>query len=430
MGSVVSSVGNAVGGLLGGGSSAPAAPNYTAAAQATAQGNLENAKLAQVANMVNQYTPQGSVVYKPVGTVDGNTQWGQTVTMAPEQQKLYDQAIRVNQGLGDVSEQGLGYVQSALDKPLQSPGQAVGTAGTTQFQTGVNAPTLQTQMGQTGNIQQGVADNSGQLRTSVNDPNLINQQVQDALYQSQTQYLDPQFTRSQARLENQLANQGITRGSEAWNNAMQEANAQKQQAYESARNSAISGATNAASTLYGNQLAGMNAQNTALGQQFGQGVTAGQFTNQAQQQQYQQQLAQMQAQNEAQGQQFNMGISNANLANQAAQQQYAQQLSNAQLQNQAINQNFANAQTLRQDPINMLNAVRSGQQMTAGSQPQVAVSAPGMMGTVAGADLLGATQAGYNAQLGAYNAQNAATSGMLGGLGSLAMGGYGLSKIK
>jgi len=54
------------------------------------------------------------------------------------------------------------------------------------------------------------------------NPGQLQQQAADTAYQSATRYLDPQFQRQQSGLESQLANQGITRGSEAWNNAMQE----------------------------------------------------------------------------------------------------------------------------------------------------------------------------------------------------------------
>lgn len=437
-------------------SSPPSAPNYTAAAQATAGGNLANSVYSNTANMVNQVSPQGKVTYtqSPTGSyvntktgsqISGDEynaltknqgdysalqQWTQNVEMSPEQQALYNQSNRINQGLGDAAEQGVSYVQSALDKPLTDPGKYQRTAGTTQFVGNVDAPTLQTQLGNTQNqIVGNISNNANQIRTAVNDPNLVNQQVQDALYQQQTQYLDPQFQKSQARLENQLANQGITRGSEAWNSAMQDFGNQKQQAYESARSSAIGQGVNAASTLYGNQLAGIQTGNQALGQQFEQGLQTGQFANTAQQQEYQQMLARMEAQNTAMGNQFNMGVTNANLANTAANARYAQDLSNVNLYNQGLQSDFQNAQTLQQNPINILNAVRSGQQMTAGAQPQTAVSAPSQMATVAGPDILGATSAQYNAQLGAVNAQNAANSGMLSGIGSLGMGLYGLSKI-
>ena len=74
---------------------------------------------------------------------------------------------------------------------------------------------------------------------------------------------------------------------------------------------------------------------------------------------------------------------------------------------------------LRNEPLNTLNAVRSGAQVQGPSFVNSAQQA-----NTAGADLLGATQMGYNAQLGAANAQNAANNQMTSGLFSL--GGAGI----
>lgn len=74
---------------------------------------------------------------------------------------------------------------------------------------------------------------------------------------------------------------------------------------------------------------------------------------------------------------------------------------------------------LRNEPLNTLNAVRSGAQVQGPSFVNSAQQA-----TTAGPDILGATQMGYNAQLGAANAQNAANNQMTSGLFSL--GGAGI----
>lgn len=280
----------------GGKGNAPATPDYVGAANATAAGNKEAAIAAQIGNMVNQYTPQGSVEYEQTGELMGTPTWKQTVKLSPEQQAMYDQNQAVNQQLGNVAQQGVGYVQEALNKPL-----------------------------------------SFDEMQALQAPGAIQQQASDAAYQNATRYLDPQFQRQQASLENQLANQGITRGSEAWQNAMQESGAAKEQAYAQARNQA-----------------------------YAQGL-------------------------------------------QGAGQAYQQGMGTRQ-------QQISEAQTLQNNPINMLNAVRTGQQMGVTQQPNVGTSSPGQLATTAGPDILGATQAQYNAQLGAYNADQAASNGMFGNL--------------
>jgi len=80
----------------------------------------------------------------------------------------------------------------------------------------------------------------------------------------------------------------------------------------------------------------------------------------------------------------------------------------------ANQQGFNQLAYQRNEPINTLNAVRSGAQVQGPSFVNSAQQA-----NTAGADLLGATQMGYNAQLGASNAQNAANNQMTQGLFSL-----------
>lgn len=77
----------------------------------------------------------------------------------------------------------------------------------------------------------------------------------------------------------------------------------------------------------------------------------------------------------------------------------------------ANQQGFGQLGYIRNEPINTLNAIRSGSQVTNPTFQSVPQQA-----TTQGADILGATQAGYNAQLGASNAANAASSANTGGM--------------
>jgi len=77
---------------------------------------------------------------------------------------------------------------------------------------------------------------------------------------------------------------------------------------------------------------------------------------------------------------------------------------------------------LRNEPLNTLNAVRTGAQVQGPSFVN-----PAQQANVAGPDLLGAAQSTYNAQLGASNAQNAANNAMTQGLFNL--GSAGLMKF-
>jgi hypothetical protein len=76
---------------------------------------------------------------------------------------------------------------------------------------------------------------------------------------------------------------------------------------------------------------------------------------------------------------------------------------------QARQQGFGELGYMRNEPINTLNAVRSGSQVTN----------PNFVTTPAGPDYLGAAQSGYNAELSAANARNAASNSFTSGLMSL-----------
>jgi hypothetical protein len=81
---------------------------------------------------------------------------------------------------------------------------------------------------------------------------------------------------------------------------------------------------------------------------------------------------------------------------------------------QARQQGLLEQAYLRNEPLNTLNAVRTGSQVQGPSFVN-----PAQQANTAGADILGATQMGYNAQLAASNAQNAANNAMTSGLFSL-----------
>lgn len=92
------------------------------------------------------------------------------------------------------------------------------------------------------------------------------QSTQDALYKSQQQYLAPEQALQSEQLKSQLANQGITPGSEAYNNEMDRLSREQEFSNSNARTQAITGAGQEQSRLFGlgtqglqNQLAIRNA---------------------------------------------------------------------------------------------------------------------------------------------------------------------------
>lgn len=150
---------------------APATPDYAGAAKATAQGNVDAARVAATANRVDQYGPDGSITYKQ--GIGGNPDhWAQYTTLSPQNQALSDKNYNIGNQLLDTATQGIGYVQNTLNKPFD----------TSQLpQAPINA-------GMT---------------------------AQNAIMSR----LAPELDREQRGLDTQLANQGLMPGSEAYQTA-------------------------------------------------------------------------------------------------------------------------------------------------------------------------------------------------------------------
>lgn len=73
----------------------PGAPDYRSAAEATAKGNLENAKLATQANRPTQVNPFGTTEWAQ----DEGGNWTQTTSFSPEMQNIYDLSTQAQTGL-------------------------------------------------------------------------------------------------------------------------------------------------------------------------------------------------------------------------------------------------------------------------------------------------------------------------------------------
>ena len=165
------------GGFLGLGPapSAPAAPNYAAAAQATAQGNLDAARSAVAANRVNQVTPYGNLDYAITGTDPyGNPTWTATTSLSDVGQQLLNNQNAASLGLGSTINAALGRTQETMGQSFNP-----------------NLPSTGFDPGQT---------------------------YQEAYMQR----LAPQIAQNRDAIQAQLANQGIAPGTKAYENAMRQ----------------------------------------------------------------------------------------------------------------------------------------------------------------------------------------------------------------
>jgi hypothetical protein len=225
---IVESVGNLI---TGGGSSnsAPATPDYTSAAEATAAGNLKAAQAAAAANRVNQVTPYGNLTYTESGKDSmGNPTWTATTALSGVGQQLLDQQNAASLGLGSAINAQLGQVQNTMGQGFNP-----------------NVPSVNYS-----------PDYQGGMQGWDKATNLLMQRLQ------------PQMQIQQQTLDTKLANQGIAPGTEAYNRAKASLGMQQNDLMTQA------------------QLSGLSAGNTL----FQQGLQGAQFGNTAQQQGYNQAL--------------------------------------------------------------------------------------------------------------------------------------------
>ena len=220
---------------IGGKSSAPAAPDPTATSQAQTASNIQTAGYNKALNSNDVYSPLGNSTW----TVTGKD----PTTGAP----IYANNITLNP-----------YAQTALTETQQNQALTGSLGG--QLLNGIGSQYTSPMS----------TSNLPGIRSSLDPATMGDSAVQNAentSYNSQMSLLQPQMDQQSKALEDQLAAEGITQGSDAYNTAKD--NLQRQQATTSA--AVASGAVGQ----------GIGLQN----QEFGQGVTATGVQNTAQAQQ-------------------------------------------------------------------------------------------------------------------------------------------------
>jgi hypothetical protein len=158
----------------------------------------------------------------------------------------------------------------------------------------------------------------------------------------------PQIQQQRQMLETQLANQGIPRGSEAYNRAITEQQQQENDAIQQAALQGLQLDMQARQQGFGERQAQAQFANQAALGQFGMGTTAADVFNRALQQNVGTALSQQQAQNMAQQQDFAQRVAAGEFGNAAQQALFGAGVQGQNLRNQAIAQNFAQGQSAQQ----------------------------------------------------------------------------------
>jgi hypothetical protein len=180
----------------------PAPPDPVATANAQQTSNTGTAIAQSQLNNVNQITPYGNLTYTstPGVGVSGQTipQWTATQTLTPAEQDALDKQQTLTSSLYGLANDQTGRINDAVSQPFDMS----------------KVPALPT------------------------DPGQINQQASDAVYNQAASRLDPQWQQAGQQEADTLAHQGIAPGSDAYETEMANFNRAKNDAYNSAQNTA------------------------------------------------------------------------------------------------------------------------------------------------------------------------------------------------
>lgn len=420
--------------------SAPTPPDPIRTAAAATGTNVSTAVANAFLNNVNQVTPTGSLNYNATGNygwtdpTTGSTYniptFTATQTLSPEQQAIQAQTQSAQYNLAGMANAQSGRISGLLSNEMNLSGApSAGNAGSIG-----NIPAALTSFDQGGPVQSSLAP-YGQQQTSFDTSGLANpdaitqsygpspgdltsftSQVQQALMGQ----ISPQLDIQKRQLQQQLADQGIRYGSDAYNNAMLPFGQQENNAYLQT----VTGATGQANTLMNMAAQQAGFQNSAQQQAYLQQQGIGQFANAAQAQNYQQALGAGSFANAAQSQQFQQNAAEGTFANAGLAQQLQQQQAafNAQQAQRASYMQEQYAQ--RNQPINEITSLLSGSQV---SQPNF-VNTPGSQ--IPTTDVAGLINNQFSQQMGIYQQQNQNYQSLMGGilgLGAGALKGAALS---
>jgi hypothetical protein len=436
---------------MGKSSAAPPAPDYIGAAKQQGIDNLTAARQSNIMSNPNMYTPFGNQTvtysnptfdqasydaalakynagnidrnqYMRTGSPEGDTVTGAsyfdqagydaaqakrgaaptregfmtgggqptvTQTLTPQAQLTLDAQQRVQTALANLGERGISNAYATLSQPF--------TPTSTEIKkdfTGYQAAPLADQYG----LAQAktAADTYGLAQRQIDTSGLTVMPTNAGINAQQAilARLDPTIQAGDVSFKQALANQGLAPGTAAYDAAFRNREMSKNDLYNQAALQGINLDMAARQQGLNEQLSQAGLYNTAVGQNFGQGVTADQLAN------------------AAIGQNFGQGIT-------AQGQQYNQALAKAQFQNTAQQQQLAQDLALRQQPINEVIGLMGGSQI---QLPQF----QGYQGmSVAPSPTFAGTQAQGQADMSRYGIQqagaNSATQGIIGIASAAAM---------
>ena len=401
--------------------SPPPSPDYAAAATAQGPANREAALQGGYLSNPNVISPYGNQTVNFASPDPNNPDYKQatvTQTLTPDAQAALTAQQHTQAALGGLAQQGIGQAQDILGKPFQFSGPTISAQaptsgaldlGPTSGLYGQAGSVDPSAYGQAGSLNAGMyglangkLDLSGVAKAPINAGTTAQQAIMSRL--------QPQIEQNSKALANQLANQGITQGGEAYNNAMRTQGEQQNDLYSQAALQGLNLDMSANQQGYNQALSSAGLYNSAVGQNYGQGLQSQQLQNQAIGQNFGQAVTAQQMQNQAIGQNYGQAQTSASSLNASRAQQYNQDLQSAGFTNNASNQALAQQLALYNQPLNSITALMSGSQIQNPQFQQYSGQ------NVAAAPVFGAAQAQGQYDQNVYAQQvaasNAATSGL------------------
>lgn len=399
--------------------STPAAPDYVGAAEATSQGNLEALQYQTEANRVNQVGPEGSQTWSSTPDSseynDAMQAWVQSGEQgAAPQQSAYQDWTETD--TLNPTEQSTLNAQEQTQLGQTQLGQNLFNQANSTMSQGFNAPSYESYMENVPGVQSGYTGfngagtgsvNTNQMNTgsyvngvpSVNynapqfDQSTANAGAQ-AAYNAQMGMIQPEMQEQQQSTQNQLALQGLTPGTQAYDNAMRDLNtSQSQQIDQIANQSDVTG-NQLATNDYQAALAGYQAGNQAQSQAYGEGLSN-----------YGANLSGLEEANQAQGQQYGQALQDYDTSQEALSNQNQAQAQAFDQGQQGYEGAYSAAQNNYYQPLEAMDAVTNGTGVSNLSFPSYFQE-----GYAGGTDYTGATENQAAWDQGIYNTQAAQSS--------------------
>ena len=199
----------------------PPAPNAGQIAAAQGAANEDVARTTARLNRADTYTPFGSVTF----TDQGDDRYRIDQTLSPAQQSISDQQEALGLGMGNLANTRLGQIDQG----------AFGYGGIQDFQQSLDRSGMSPIAGAT-------------------DFDLARQEAEDAAFNSVWNRLGTQFADEESALSTDLANRGITMGSDAYGRELDRFNQRKNDARTQAAYAAIGEGRTAFNNLFANQM--------------------------------------------------------------------------------------------------------------------------------------------------------------------------------